>query len=240
MAWLSTVVVPASDAEKPSVEAPVDIEDCKDALAEFNALIGRWRGVGMPKRGSSRGAWFEKGEWIWSFEKSGVAIVLDVKKGKLIRSATLTFEPTQERYLLDVQYPDTTKRKFLGQLVGDKLVLNSDADAKGRRHRITVRLLNRKRTLMLYESAREGASRYRRVAEVGYTREGTRLAIAGSNGPECVVTGGAGTMEVVHKGKTYYVCCSGCRQAFEDDPEGVIAAYKKRRAAKKAKIDANR
>jgi YHS domain-containing protein len=40
-----------------------------------------------------------------------------------------------------------------------------------------------------------------------------------------VVTGGAGTISVTHKGQTYYVCCTGCQQAFEDDPEGVLAEY---------------
>jgi YHS domain-containing protein len=48
-----------------------------------------------------------------------------------------------------------------------------------------------------------------------------------------VVTGGAGTIPVTHKGKTYYVCCTGCRDAFNDDPEGTIAAYEKQKAESK-------
>ncbi|MCB9949391.1 MAG: YHS domain-containing protein [Planctomycetaceae bacterium] len=32
----------------------------------------------------------------------------------------------------------------------------------------------------------------------------------------------------MYKGKTYYVCCTGCKQAFEDDPEGIIAAAEER------------
>ena len=34
-------------------------------------------------------------------------------------------------------------------------------------------------------------------------------------------------MPVMHKGKTYYVCCTGCRDAFNDDPEGILAEYEK-------------
>ncbi|MCP4510175.1 MAG: YHS domain-containing protein, partial [Fuerstiella sp.] len=40
-----------------------------------------------------------------------------------------------------------------------------------------------------------------------------------------VVTGGLGTIAVSYKGKKYYVCCQGCVQAFNDDPETIIAEY---------------
>jgi YHS domain-containing protein len=73
------------------------------------------------------------------------------------------------------------------------------------------------------------------VAEVGYTREGTSLAVEGFGELECIVTGGKGTMAVSYQGKTYYVCCSGCKQAFDDDPAGIIAAYEKKVAERKAK-----
>jgi YHS domain-containing protein len=41
---------------------------------------------------------------------------------------------------------------------------------------------------------------------------------------------------VKYKGQTYYVCCTGCKQAFEDDPEGVIkeAAERRKRERDKA------
>ena len=80
------------------------------------------------------------------------------------------------------------------------------------------------------------AASFNRVAEVGYTRDGVRLATSASSGPECIVTGGTGTMEVKYKGETYYVCCTGCKQAFEDDPEGVIreAAERRKRERDKA------
>ena len=88
---------------------------------------------------------------------------------------------------------------------------------------------------MLLEKRPEQQSFFTRVAEIGYQRDGTRLAVAGNSGPECVVTGGLGTIAVTHQGKTYYVCCTGCRDAFNDDPEGILADYKKRKEAEKAK-----
>ena len=44
-------------------------------------------------------------------------------------------------------------------------------------------------------------------------------------GPECVVSGGHGTMSTTYKGKTYYFCCTGCRDAFADNPEKYIKEY---------------
>ena len=43
-----------------------------------------------------------------------------------------------------------------------------------------------------------------------------------------MVTGGAASIPVSYKGKTYYVCCTGCKQAFDDDPEGILAEYESR------------
>jgi YHS domain-containing protein len=49
-------------------------------------------------------------------------------------------------------------------------------------------------------------------------KEGESLA-GGSKKPECIVTGGAASIAVSYQGKTYYVCCTGCRDAFNESPE---------------------
>jgi len=76
---------------------------------------------------------------------------------------------------------------------------------------------------VLYQSRAPHQRQFARVAEVGYTRQGTRLAEEGGDGPECIVTGGKGTMKTQYKGMTYYFCCTGCRDAFLEDPEGILA-----------------
>jgi len=214
---------------------PPESTDAKAALAEFNDLIGEWRGVGMPKRGSRVGAWFESAEWIWDFAEKTPALRYDVEKGQLLESARLTWNPKEERFELKATLPDRSNREYAGRLdEAGKLILESPADGEGVSHRITVTRLNEKRTLVLHET-RTGQGLYRRVAEVGYTREGTSLASAGAGELECIVTGGKGTIKVSYKGKTYYVCCTGCQQAFEDDPDGTIAAFEKKIAERKAK-----
>jgi YHS domain-containing protein len=210
-------------------------QDPKEALASFNDLIGEWRGVGMPRRGSNVGAWFETAEWVWDFEEKAPALRYDVKTGQLLETARLTWDPAQKQFHLKAKLPDETTREYAGRLdENKKLVLESAADEVGTSHRITVTQLNEKRTLVLHEK-RTGQGLYSRVAEVGYTRSGTSLAVEGAGELECVVTGGKGTMPVSYQGKTYYVCCSGCKQAFDDDPAGIIAEYEKKLAERKTK-----
>jgi YHS domain-containing protein len=84
---------------------------------------------------------------------------------------------------------------------------------------------------MLLESQDSGRPSFQRIAEVGYTRQGVAFA-AGESYPLCIVTDGRGTIEVKHQGMSYWVCCSGCKELFQDDPAGVIAEAEARRKGK--------
>jgi hypothetical protein len=68
------------------------------------------------------------------------------------------------------------------------------------------------------------AGTFTRLAELGYTRQGSGF---GKNVAqrECIVTGGLGTIEVMHNGQSYYVCCTGCRDYFHQNPDKVLAEY---------------
>jgi YHS domain-containing protein len=202
----------------------------KEALGQFNALIGGWRGVGQPRRGSAAGSWKEAAEWVWDFSQPAPAIRYVVTDGKLIKTARFTFDEPTGRFHAAVTEADGTNRDYEGKFDDDRLVLESKPDAKREIRRITVTRLNEKRTVVLFEKKRASARSPLRVAEVGYTREGTRLAVEGADGPECVVTGGKGTIQISYKGQTYYVCCSGCKQAFNENPEKILAEYRERLA----------
>jgi hypothetical protein len=215
--------------DPPAAKSDVSAE--KAALAAFNGLIGDWRGAGQLRRGSNQGAWTETAEWIWDFS-DGVAIHYEVAEGQYAKSARLTYDPEAKKYHLTLTLPDDTTRAYTGTVEKEKLVVESAADA-GELHRLTLTQLNEKRTLVLFEKRREAQKMWQRIAEVGYTREGTRLADDGTTGPECVVTGGLGTIAVSYKGRTYYVCCSGCKQAFDADPEGILADYAARKQGEK-------
>jgi hypothetical protein len=199
-----------------------------DALREYNGLIGGWRGIGQPKRASQQGAWQEKVAAVWELKPKSTGIRWNIDSGKQWKSALLSFDEKSKKFTLKVTLPDDATRDYQGKLDDKRLVLESAPDEKTTEiHRVTLTTLNENRMTLLMEKRPEQQSFFTRVAEVGYQREGTRLAATGSSGPECVVTGGLGTIAVTHKGKTYYVCCTGCRDAFNDDPEGILAEYEK-------------
>ncbi|MBT6154243.1 MAG: hypothetical protein HOL01_23250 [Planctomycetaceae bacterium] len=223
-----------ADKTKAAAASLAALEQQKLALAEFNSFIGGWRGIGMPRRGSRAGAWSETADWVWQFEKNSVAIDYKIAKGKLLQSGRVTYNPDRKVFLLSGTFADKVRRNYEGQVKNKKLVFESKA-ADGYVHLLTFSRVNSKRSLVLYQKRRANSRFLSRVAEVGYTRAGTSLAVEGAGEIECVVTGGKGTMPVKYKGQTYYVCCSGCRDAFNDDPAGVIAAYKLKLAERKKK-----
>ena len=95
-----------------------------------------------------------------------------------------------------------------------------------------MRLLARGDRMTMLVEQRLGKSFYGRLAEIGCTRQGSGFG-KGQAFPECIVSGGRGTIQVTFEGKDYYVCCSGCKDFFDDDPEQALAEYRQRLAEKK-------
>ena len=215
--------------------------DAKQILAPFNGLVGEWRGVAQPKRNSSRGAWFEKSAWEWDFSKTTPTVIGKIDKGKLAKSLAIgVATPATKGKELSISLidPQGKTRTYFGAFDPNKKRLTAETTQPqdGRIHRLTITMLNSKRTVVLFENRLEKQSFWSRAAMVGYTRAGTSLAVSGTNEKECVVTGGKGTIKVRYNNTTYYVCCSGCKTAFDDDPAGTIAAYKERLAERKKKL----
>lgn len=218
---------------KPAGKAKSERSAIQAALKEFNTWIGGWRGGGQVRRGSTRGAWVEKSNFVWKFDGDQIGIEYSVDGAKHVKSGLLSWDVKAEEYTFDAHLADKSKLKYRGQLEKGVLALESTPTDDGYVSRMTMRQLNEKRFLVLYERRKADASFYLRVGEVGYTRAGTRLAASDNTGPICIVTGGAGTIQVSFKGKNYYVCCTGCRDAFNDDPEGIIESYLAELAEKK-------
>ncbi|MBI1314741.1 YHS domain-containing protein [bacterium] len=85
----------------------------------------------------------------------------------------------------------------------------------------------------VYRARGSAALRLRDVA--GTQRNGVSFAKADDDYGDrtCVISGGLGTSTVTYNGKSYYVCCSGCKAAFEDDPETWIAKFEAKKNEKK-------
>jgi YHS domain-containing protein len=202
-------------------EGSKERREAQAALKEFGALVGSWKGTGQVKRGQSSGAWQESGNWAWKLTEKSAALEIDIEKGKYLKTATLKPGEGAGVYVLDATLADGSKRSFTGKLVKDKpLVLKTGESGEGVR-RVTLTIPNEFRFLLLLESE-PSANAFARLGEVGYTRQGVSFA-AGESGPICIVTEGRGTIQVSHKGKTYYVCCTGCKDLFTKDPETILA-----------------
>lgn len=198
------------------------------ALQRLNGLIGAWRGVGQPRRQSNRDAWNETADWVWDLQGASPAVVQTVSGGRLCQSLRYEFDSATGEYTALSTAPDGTSRTYRGGWANEQLVLVSPGKSGERSLRLTITPRSDIRLVVLHEATEPDKTVYFRVAEIGYTRAGQRLAAEGGGQPQCVVTGGLGEIAVQHAGQTYYVCCTGCKQAFEADPEKILREYRER------------
>ena len=80
------------------------------------------------------------------------------------------------------------------------------------------------RYTMTQDRKAAGAALFSKVVEVGVGKEGEKFAggTAEVDRPKCIVTGGLATMSVTFEGSTFALCCSGCRDEFNDNPQKYV------------------
>jgi hypothetical protein len=211
----------------------------KEALRGFQELIGDWRATGEPASGTTaekaRGFWKESIHWVWKFKGEDVWLAFSIEKGKYFQGGELRYRPDQEKFQLTMTGADGKKQMFEGKLTanGRKLVAERVDANRPEDARLTLSLVGEIRFQYALETRSRERRLFTKVFQVGATREGESLAgAAKSNQPECVVSGGLGTRTVTYKGETYYVCCSGCLEAFNDNPEKYIKEFKEKKNKK--------
>jgi YHS domain-containing protein len=211
----------------PSADAPAK-RTPREALQAFNDLIGSWRGLGAPENKAEKqaGSWKETITWEWKFHKDDVCLAMKFDKGKYWTEGQLRYLPDKNAYQLSLNTEDKQTLRFEGPLEERVLTLDRSDDGKKETQRFILRLLHENRFLYQYEVKREGKPSFVRIYQVGATKEGMPLASKEDTGPQCIVSGGLAKIKVMYKGQTYYVCCSGCKDAFLDDPEKFIKEQK--------------
>lgn len=224
LACLATLTVLAAPAPAPIDEPPA-------AFARFEPMVGGWKGTARPAANKVRG-WPESHSWAWKFAKGvPVGMTLTVQGGKVFTKGDLSYDPAAKTYKLDAVDPAGKPVAFVGPAIaeGKPLVLDRVGMTPEGKQRITIRPNGSGiRYTMLVDNQAAGSPQYKNAIDVGLTKEGESFAAGGgaSDLPKCVITGGSATMTVSFEGKSYPICCTGCRDEFADNPAKYIARAK--------------
>ena len=198
-----------------TAETPQEKQAIMTALQSFNDYIGGWSGNGEWKTGKSE-FWKETMSWGWKFSKDGPAtLTVEFKDNKQFTKGELKYSPDKKVYQLVVAGTDKKEHVFEGKIVRKVLELARVDDASKDKYTIRMSSTNEGALFNLeYMVQTAGKGLDKKLFVVQSKKDG--VSISGGKKNECVVSGGIGTMPVSYNGKTYYVCCSGCRDAFNE------------------------
>lgn len=202
-------------------------DEVKEALQELNDYIGQWKGHGTLSS-DERSIWPEKADWSWRFKGKDSWLKLDIPNGKYFKGGELRYLPEDESYQLTAT-ENGKKVVYEGEIKNRRLLLQRKDPQTKETYQIQMNMAGGGiRFILRYKVKPADRTLFSDRYMVAYTKEGETLGSAKKK-VECVVTGGLGTIEVSYMGKTYYVCCSGCKEAFYENPAKVIAEYEKRK-----------
>ncbi len=226
--------------------APPKFEDVVAALKPIQVLMGKWQGL---IKNASRS---EVHDWVWDLKTDPVfpALVLSIPGGEFFTNARLTYDPRIDKFLMTTVDEEDVTRSFTGEFKAKprdvpsedgkgvertfQLELTENAESgRGTRFQYVFKQQHNNRYLVDVNRAR-GRAKFQQFDVIGSQRDGVSFAKADDDYGDktCIISGGLGTSTVSYKGKTFYVCCSGCKAAFEDEPERWIARFEEQKAEK--------
>lgn len=209
----------------------------RQALRKCQDLIGEWKGTGPflgTREEKDKNFWQETINWEWQFKGRDVWLRAELKKGKYYTAFELRFLAKKQVYELKATTVGKETHTFEGVMKERRLTFDRTDDKTQHGERLVVSLLHHNRYGYRFETRGKDQKVYTARYQVWATKQGIPFADEGEK-IECIVSGGLGTMPVSYEGKTYYVCCTGCRDAFKDDPKKYIKEYEEAQKKKKAK-----
>ena len=223
---------------KKNVPPEKQLDDVKKALKPIQVVLGPWHAI------IDKSKEYEDLQWVWDWktDRAQPALAMATKEdGAYFKTMRLTYLVEEEKFQMTVADKEGKQRVLQGVYTEEptdkpgedkkqtpqrtfKLLLTETGDAKDRWQIVMNQQENNR---YLLELARLRGKNFVRFDTVASQREGTSFALDDSDFKEktCVISQGLGTMQVSHKGKSYWVCCSGCKAAFEEDPEKWIAKF---------------
>ncbi len=211
----------AQPEKKPK---PEDVAKAKKALQEVQDFIGLWNLEGTQKVGGRTEAWKEKVSWGWKFKGDDAWLTFESDKGKYYTRGELRYDVAKKKYLLTLtpSAKGEAKQTFEGDDTRGALKVERKDAKTGDVYRVTMNTAAEGiRFAMKYEKQDGGKGLFSGVYAMTGNKDGESFAGTAKK-PECIVSGGAASIAVQHGGKTYYVCCSGCRDEFLATPEKYI------------------
>jgi YHS domain-containing protein len=214
--------------------APAPSKAQKKALQQLQAFVGGWKGSGGTKLrpGPRDPFWSEKVMWSWKFKGDDCWMLLTFDGGKFLKSAEVRYLADKKKYqLIGTPVKGTGTFTFEGTWDEDdqKLTMQRvDADSKDTQ-RVRINLAgDGVRLVYVVDRKTSGGTIWKPEFALGATKLGESLALT-KKGPECIVSGGRGTISVSYMGTSYYVCCSGCADAFKENPKKYVDEYNKKK-----------
>ena len=216
----------SQEAKKPK---PEDLAKTKKALQEVQDFIGLWNLEGTQKEGGKTVAWKEKVSWSWKFKDGDAWIAVEFAegKGKYFTAGTLRYDVAKKKYVLTLTGADKAEQVYEGDVgkTGGLQLTRKDAKT-GDVYKLGLNTLAEGiRFQVKYEKQDGGKGVFASVFAMNGNKDGESIAGAPKK-PECIVSGGAATIAVSYMGKTYYVCCTGCRDEFNANPEKYVKGKK--------------
>lgn len=223
---------------KKSVPPEKQLDEVKKALKPIQVVLGPWHAI------IDKTKTYEDLQWVWDWktDRAQPALAMATKEeGAYFKTARLTYLVEDEKFQMTLTDKDGKQRVLQGVFTAEptdkpgedkkqtpqrtyKLQLTETGDAKDRWQIVMNQQDNNR---YLFELSQLRGSRFVRFDTMASQREGTSFALDDSDFKDrtCVISQGLGTTQVSHKGKSYWVCCSGCKAAFEEDPEKWIAKF---------------
>lgn len=220
------------------VAADKNSESVLEELQPLQVLLGKWSG------NARKAAQLHEIEWVWDFQSNPEqpALVMSSEKSSYIKEGRLTYYPAQQEFEFQMTTPEDEQRTLRGKfsqpvedVAGEdkklqrtfKLELQEPPREDSREQwQMALHQLENNRFLVELDR-RRGSGSFQRVDTVHSQREGTSFALSDSDYGDktCIISQGLGTISVSFKGRSFWVCCTGCQAAFNDDPEKWIAKW---------------
>lgn len=222
-AGLLSLVASSTVAQPERKASAADAAKAKKALQEVQDFIGLWKLEGTQKVGARTEAWKEDVSWSWKFKDGDAWLTAKFAdgKGKYFKGGELRYDTAKKKYLLTLAPAEkgAADQVFEGTYARGALRLERKDARTGDVYRLTMNTLAEGvRFSFKLEKQDGGKGLFSNVYALNGNKDGESLA-GTSKKPECVVSGGAASIAVQYNGKTYYVCCSGCRDEFNANPK---------------------